>query len=130
MRKIASATLPASLCREIQKQPVKEEFRRELLKLSGDPLVAVQGAGFVITNLVRKQKTGRVIVHLVNYGEAADNVSVRLNLAGAVKKIDPKSIRLLSPDNVSKQVKDVSVNGTSVAFTIPRIEVYDVVAID
>ena len=130
LRKIASATLPASLCREIQKQPVKEEFRRELLKLSGDPLVAVQGPGFVITNLVRKQKTGRVIVHLVNYGEAADNVSVRLNLAGAVKKIDPKSIRLLSPDNVSKQVKDVSVNGTSVAFTIPRIEVYDVVAID
>jgi hypothetical protein len=130
LRKIASATLPGSLCQDIQKQSVREDFRRELLKLSGDPLVMVQGAGFVIANLVRKQGTQRVIAHFVNYGQAADNVNVRLNLAGAVKQVDPKSIRLLSPDNVPRQLKDVSVNEATVTFTMPRIDVYDVVVVN
>jgi hypothetical protein len=39
-------------------------------------------------------------------------------------------MRLLSPDNVAKELKDVSVNGAAVTFTIPKIEVYDVVAIN
>jgi len=130
LRKIASATLPDSLCQDIQKQPVRDDFRRELLKLSGDPLVTVQGAGFVIANLVRKQGTQRVIAHFVNYGQAADNVNVRLNLAGVVKQVDPKSIRLLSPDNVPRQLQDVSVNEATVTFTMPRIDVYDVVVVN
>jgi hypothetical protein len=130
LRKIASATLPDSFCQDIQKQPVRDDFRRELLKLSGDPLVTVQNAGFVIANLVRKQGTRRVIAHFVNYGQAADNVTVRLNLAGVVKQVDPKSIRLLSPDNVPRQLQDVSVNEAKVTFTMPRIDVYDVVVVN
>jgi hypothetical protein len=35
---------------------------------------------------------------------------------------------LLSPDNVAKELKDVSVNRAAVTFTIPKIEVYKVVA--
>ena len=37
-------------------------------------------------------------------------------------------MRLLSPDNVAQELKDVSVNGAAVTFTLPKIEVYDVVA--
>jgi hypothetical protein len=130
LRKIASAVLPASLCNDIQKQPVREEFKRELLKISGEPLVAIQNAGYVIANLVRKQGSEKVFAHFVNYGPAAESVNVRLNLAGVVQRINPKNLRLLSPDNVAKELKDVSVNGAAVTFTIPKIEVYDVVAIN
>ena len=57
-------------------------------------------------------------------------MNVRLNLAGVVQRINPKSMRLLSPDNVAKELQEVSVKGTAVTFTIPKIEVYDVVAIN
>lgn len=130
LRKIASAALPASLCNDIQKQPVREEFKRELLKLSGEPLVAIQNAGHVMANLVRKRSSEKVVAHFVNYGPAVESVNVRLNLAGVVQRINPKNMRLLSPDNVAKELKDVSVNGAAVTFTIPKIEVYDVVAIN
>jgi hypothetical protein len=130
VRKVSTATLPAATCQDIQKQPVREEFKRELLRLSGDPLVTIRNPGFVIANLVKKRGSGRVIAHFVNYSQPADDVNVRLNLAGVVSQIDPKSIRLLSPDNVSKQLKDLSVRGTEVAFTIPRIEIYGVVVIN
>ncbi|MBZ5596665.1 MAG: hypothetical protein LAP39_30865 [Acidobacteriia bacterium] len=130
LRKTASTVLPASLAEDIQKQPVRDEFKRELLKLAGDPLVAVQNARYVIANLVRKPGSDRVIAHFVNYGPAAESVNVRLNLAGVVKQINPKNMRLLSPDNVTKELKDVSVNGAAVTFTIPKIEIYDVVAIN
>ena len=33
---LASIALPASLCNDIQNQAVREEFKRELLKLSGE----------------------------------------------------------------------------------------------
>jgi hypothetical protein len=39
-------------------------------------------------------------------------------------------MRPLSPDNVAKELKDVSVNRAAVTFTTPNIEVYDVVAIN
>ena len=66
----------------------------------------------------------------MNCGSAAESVNVRLNLAGVVKQINPKNMRLLSPNNVAKELKDVSVKGAAVTFTIPKIEVYDVVAIN
>ena len=37
-------------------------------------------------------------------------------------------MRLLSPDNLAKELKDVSVNRAAVTFSIPKIEVYRVVA--
>jgi hypothetical protein len=53
-----------------------------------------------------------------------------LNLKGVVSQVDPNSVRLLSPDNVSKQLTNLSVRGTDVTFTIPRLEIYDLVVID
>jgi hypothetical protein len=64
------------------------------------------------------------------HAAAAESVNVRLNLAGVVRHINPKNMQLLSPDNVAKELKEVSVNGAAVTFTIPKIEVYDVVAIN
>ena len=100
LRKIASVALPAPLCNDIQKQPVREEFTRELIKLSGGPLVAIQNAGYVIANLVRKKGSEKVIAHFVNYGPPAESVNVRLNLAGVVQRISPKNrlaLRIAKP---------------------------------
>jgi hypothetical protein len=71
-----------------------------------------------------------VIEHFVNYGPAPESVNVRQNLDGVVQRINPKNMRLLSPDNVAKELKGVSVKGAAVTFAIPTIEVYDVVAIN
>lgn len=130
IRKISSATLPASTTQDIQKQPVRDEFKRELLRLSGDPVITIQNAEFVIANVVGKRGSARVVAHFINYGKPLDNVIVRLNLRGISKQVDTTRVRLLSPDDVSKQLKDVSGRGTEVAFTIPRIDVYDVVVIN
>ena len=120
----------ASIIADIQKQPVRDEFRQALLKISGNPQVALQNADFAISNLVKKTNSEKVITHFVNYSKTAENVGVKLDLSGVVRKVDPKSIRLLSPDDVSKELKDVVVNGTTVNFTIPKLEVYDVVSIN
>ncbi len=130
IRKISSATLPASTIQDIQKQSVRDEFKRELLRLSGDPVIAVQNAEYVTVNVVRKSGSPKVIAHFINYGKPVDNVTVRLNLRGTSKQIDTTRIRLLSPDDVSKQIRDVSGRGPEVAFTIPSIDVYDVVVIN
>jgi hypothetical protein len=130
LRQLAAVTLPASLLQDIQKQPARDELKQALLKVSGDPQVAIQNADYAISNLVKKKSSGRLVAHFVNYSKPADNVNVKLNLTGVVNKVDPKSIRLLSPDDVSKELKDVSVNGTTVSFTLPRLDVYDVVVIN
>jgi hypothetical protein len=130
LKKMASTALPSTLVDEIQKQPGRDQFRRELVKVAGDPLVSVHNANYVVANLVRKVGSEKVIAHFVNYGPAAESVSVRLNLAGVVRQINPRNVKLFSPDNVEKRIKDVSVNGAAVTFTIPKIDVYDVVAIN
>jgi hypothetical protein len=130
LRRISSVTMPSSVCQEIRKPAVREEFSRNLLKLSGKPRVAIENGNYVIANLVRKRGTEKLVAHFVNYGESANNVAVQLNLEGAVKQVNAASIRLLSPDGVSKQIAGISVRGMEVSFTLPRLEVYDVVIIN
>lgn len=130
LKKTASTILPASLIGDIQKQPVRDEFRRALVKLSGEPLVMVQNADYVIANLARKQGSDKLVVHFLNYGPAVGSVNVKLNLAGLVRQINSRSLQLFSPDNVAKELKNVSVKGNVVTFTIPEIDIYDVVTIN
>jgi hypothetical protein len=130
LRRISSVTMPSSVCQEIRKPVVREEFSRNLLKLSGKPRVAIENGNYVIANLVRKKGTERLVAHFVNYGESANDVAVQLNLEGAVRQVNAASIRLLSPDGVSKQIAGISVRGMEVSFTLPRLEVYDVVIIN
>ncbi len=84
----------------------------------------------MIANLARKHRSEKMIAHFVNYGRAAESVNVGLNLAGVIQRINAKTMRLLSPDNVVKELKDVSVNGAAVTFTIPKVEVHEVVAMN
>ena len=70
-----------------------------------------------------------IIVHFVNYSDARENIEVKLNLEGFAKAIDKNSITLLSPDAVPQKIEKVSVNGARVEFTIPKLEIYDVIVI-
>jgi hypothetical protein len=127
VRKISNLTLPQSVVGDILKPDVREEFRQAVIQVSGEPQVTVQGGPFVISNLV-KQKSGKLIFHLVNYEKPVENVTVKLDLTGVVNKVDPKSFRMYTPDDVPAELKDLKVDGTRVSFTVPRLNIYDVVA--
>ena len=127
VRKTSSLTLPQSVIADILKPPVREEFRQAVIKVSGEPQVTVQNGPYVISNLV-KQKSGRLIFHLVNYEKPVDNLTVKLDLTGVVNKVDPKSFRMYTPDDVPAEIKDLTVQGTAVSFTVPRLAIYNVVA--
>jgi len=130
LRKLANVTLPASVVQDIQKPAAREQFKQAMTQVSGEPQVTLRNAEYVISNLVKKQRSNRVIAHFVNYGKTVDNMAVTLNLAGVVNRVDPQSIRLLSPDSVSRELRNVSVNGTSVSFTVPSLDVYDIVTVN
>lgn len=130
LQKTASTLMPASLVEEIQKQPVRDEFKRMLVHLSGEPMITVQNAGYVIANLTRKKGSNQLAVHFINYGPAVESVNIKLNLTGVLRQINSRSLRLLSPDDVVRKLKNVSVKGNVVTFTIPKIDVYDVVTIN
>jgi hypothetical protein len=55
---------------------------------------------------------------------------VTLNLEGFVNAIDGGSLRLLSPDDVAVTLRNVQVSGVKIAFTMPELEIYNVVTIN
>lgn len=118
------------MCQEIEKEAIRKEFLDNLRKLSGEPLITLKGAKYVIANVVKKKGTDRIILHFVNYSKPVENIMVKVNLKEFVSKINKESILLLSPDYVSKEVKDVSVKGKKVKFTIPKLGIYNVVVIN
>ena len=127
---LATIYSPPSMCQEIEKEAIRKEFLDNLRKLSGEPLITLKGAKYVIANVVKKKGTDRIILHFVNYSKPVENIMVKVNLKEFVSKINKESILLLSPDYVSKEVKDVSVKGKKVEFTIPKLGIYNVVVIN
>ncbi|OPZ77970.1 MAG: hypothetical protein BWY77_01595 [bacterium ADurb.Bin431] len=108
----------------------RTELARELQQLEGDPLVTLTDAPYVAANLVRKNGTNRFILHLVNYDKPLRNVRVRLDLTGFSKKIDRKKIHCLSPDLEASIPVQATAKGSLLEFTLPSLEVYNVVVIN
>jgi len=102
----------------------------QLRQLEGEPLVQLSNAPFVAANLVRKASTNRFILHLVNYDKPLQNVRVRLDLAGMAKKIDRKKVYCVSPDQPAGTAVQVTGQGSVLEFTLPALEVYNVVVIN
>lgn len=130
LRRLASTYSPASMGIEIGNEATRKEFLNNLRELSGEPLITMEGAKYVIANVVGKKGTDKIILHLINYSEHLDNIKIKVNLEGYVNNINKESITLYSPDNVPKIIKDISVNGKKIEFTIPGLEIYDVVVIN
>jgi hypothetical protein len=127
---LADIYSPSSLIQELQQESKRKEFAKSIKTLAGEPLVTVENAKYVISNVVRKQGTDRFIIYLVNYSDFKENVKVKINLEGFVKEINKDKIRLLSPDNVPLELRNVSVKGAEIEVTLPKIEIYDIIALN
>jgi len=130
LREIADIYSPSSLIQAMQRGSKRDVFKANMCKLSGEPLVTVENGKYVIANVVRKVGTEKIILHLVNYSEPLKNVYVKVNLNGFTKGIDKKSIVHLTPDSVPLKLEGLSVKGNVLEFTIPELEIYNVVTIN
>jgi hypothetical protein len=130
IRDMSDAVAPADLFAKLGDPSARKELSESIRRLEGEPLVTVEGARYVAANLVRKQSQKRFILHLVNYDRPVQNLTVKVNLDGIADAIDPGSLRLYSPDSVSKTIKVIKAAGRSVEFQVPELDVYDVVTID
>jgi len=130
IRDMSDAVAPADLFPKLGDPSVRKELSESIRRLEGEPLVTVEGARYVAANLVRKQDQKRFILHLVNYDRPVQNLTVKINLDGIADAIDPGSLRLYSPDSVSKTVKVIKAGGRSVEFQVPALDVYNVITIN
>lgn len=130
LKELADVYSPSSLIQEIQDEAKRGEFLKNLSQLSGEPLITLKNAQNVIANIARKKGTDKFIVHFVNYSDIRENIEVKLNLEGFAKAIDKNSITLLSPDAVPQKMEKVSVKGARIEFTIPKLEIYDIVILN
>ncbi len=108
----------------------KKEFLDNINKVEGDPIVSLSRVQYVATNAVRKVGTERIILHVVNYDKPVHNVQVMINLDGIVPALSAPAVQIFSPDQVAREVKNLSVKGNRVIFTIPDLDVYDVITIN
>jgi hypothetical protein len=130
IRDMSDAVAPADLFPKLGDPSARKELSESIRRLEGEPLVTVEGARYVAANLVRKQNQKRFILHLVNYDRPVQNLTVKINLDGIADAIDPGSLRLYSPDSVSKTVKVIKAGGRSVEFLVPALDVYNVITIN
>jgi hypothetical protein len=130
LRDLADINAPSSLIQQIHSEAKESEFVKNLRQLAGEPLITLKNAPYIIANIARKKGTDRIIAHFVNYSDSRENLRVKLNLNGYISRINKESITLLSPDSVPQKLTDITVTGTSVEFTIPKLEIYDVVVIN
>lgn len=128
LRELANIYSPLSLVDEIEKEATRNEFLSNIRNLSGEPLVTVVGAKYVLANVVKKKNTDRIILHFVNYSNPVENLNVKVNLEGFIDEIN--NTRFLSPDNVPKELKNLIVNGDKAEFTLPKLDLYNIVVIN
>jgi hypothetical protein len=131
LRDLATSLSPAELFAGLGDSPAREELRARMASLEGEPLITLTGAPYVAANVVRKNGTDRFILHFVNYDKPLQDVRVRLNLEGMPVKINRKKVQCWSPDLTAPlQVSQIAVKGRTLEFTLPALDVYDVVTVN
>ena len=130
LRDMADIVSSADIFGQLDAPVGRKVLADNLRKLVGEPLVTLQGAPYVAANLVKKNSQNRYILHLVNYDKPLKNVRVKVNLEGVSEGINAKSLKLLSPDAVPKEVKITQATAKSVEFVVPVLDVYDVVTFE
>ena len=130
LKDIATQRSPSSLVADIKNTWARREFGRKLRSLTGEPLITLENTNYVLANIVRKEDSGKVILHLVNYAEMIRNLRVKVNLDNVLDSIDAESIALFSPDPVPKSLKSVAVKGKTLELTVPELRIYNVITIN
>ena len=131
LRDLANSLSPADIFARLSDPTAREELGARMASLEGEPLITLYRAPFVAANVVRKNGTDRFILHFVNYDKPLQNVRVRLNLEGMPVRINRNKVRCWSPDLTAPlQVSQIVVRGRTLEFTLPALDVYDVVAVN
>ena len=114
----------------LHKKGVREKLRNKIKNLEGEPLISLTDAGYVAANVVQKNGTDQFILHFVNYDKPLENVRVRVNLDGYPIKINKNKIKMFSPDMDSLKVQEISMKGKTAEFTLPALNIYNVVVLN
>jgi hypothetical protein len=130
LRDLATGLSPAELFAGLGDSQAREELRLRMASLEGEPLITLTGAPYVAANVVRKNGTDRFILHFVNYDKRLQHVRVRLNLEGMPVRINGKKVQCWSPDITEPKVSQIAVKGRTLEFTLPVLDVYDVVTVN
>ena len=109
------------------------ENRGQLLEAvrwaAGGPLQAEVTAPETVTMSLYRQPSGRHVLHLVNYDEdhAVNDIEITLQLPSGKPAA---RVALLSPDSEKVHHLSLEQSGRTLRFTVPRLEVYGLVAIE
>jgi hypothetical protein len=129
LQKIADIISSSAIFASFNTEAGKQELIKNIKSLAGEPLISLTDSRYVAANIVNKRETDQYILHFVNYDTPVKNIKVKFNLSDFNDKVSQK-IQLLSPDDVPKTVKNVVIYNNTVSFTIPHLNIYDVVVIN
>jgi hypothetical protein len=129
LQKIGNIISPSAIFASFNTAVGRQELIKNIKSLAGEPLISLKGSQYVAANVVNKRETDQYILHFVNYNTPVKNIKVRFNLSDFSDKVSNK-IQLLSPDNVTKSVKNVVIHNNTISFTLPELDIYTVVVIN
>jgi hypothetical protein len=129
LQNLADVFSPTDIFVNIKDDPGKRNLLANIKNLIGEPLISLKDVQYVAANIVHKRDTDKYILHFVNYNKPIKNIQVKINLDGFTENLN-ENIRLFSPDNVLKEVKNVSVEQNALKFELPELKIYDVVVIN
>ena len=130
LQELADIYSPANIFARLNEKSGRDELIKNLTTLSGDNLITLKGADYVVANVVQKRGTDQYILHFVNYDKPIKNLRVKVNLNGFIKEIDKNKIKLVSPDAGAAQPKILNISKDSAEFIIPDLNIYSVVVIN
>ena len=130
LQDISSLFSPDYLCHETTSEKVRMELIENLNKVLPNRIIKLGKSDYVITNVVKKRGTEKIIVHFLNYSEKVGELKVNLNLEGVVETINKEKINFYSPDHATNKLHSLEVNGKNIEFTLSDLEMYDIVVIN
>ncbi len=107
-------------CVYFDKVPAIDELARTLVAADRPPLVGVVAPQGVLYNVVEQPKTGRIIVHLLNYTLQPIS-SIQVTAHGDFGKV-----RLLTPDSTREPVLVTAASSISTEVHVPSLGIYSI----
>jgi hypothetical protein len=129
LQKIADIISPSAIFASFNTVDGRQELLKNISSLAGEPLISLKDSRYVAANVANKRETDKYILHFVNYDKPISNFQVKFNLSGFSDKVSA-NIHLFSPDDVPKEVKNIVIHNNTISFTLPSLDIYDVVVIN
>jgi len=129
LQKIADIISPTAIFGSFNTLTGRQELLKNIKSLAGDPLLSLKDSQYIASNVVNKRGTNTYILHFVNYDKPVKNVKVKFNLSDFSDNVS-ENIQLLSPDDVPISVKNIVIHNNTISFTLPELDIYDVVVIN